>query len=58
MKKEYSIQKKDYTGACIIRVLFKRALEYLEWSLDDEGGLDLHAEYAEEKTDENVVTED
>jgi hypothetical protein len=42
----------------MIRVRLKRALEYLEWSLDDEGGLDLHAEYAEEKTDENVVTEE
>jgi hypothetical protein len=48
MKKEYGIWKKDYTGACMIRVRLKRALEYLEWSFDDEGGLDLYAEYAEE----------
>jgi hypothetical protein len=32
----------------MIRVRFKRALEYLEWSLDDAGGLDLYSGYVEE----------
>jgi hypothetical protein len=42
----------------MIRVRFKSTLEYLEWSLGDEGGLDLYAEYIEEQTDENVVIEE
>ena len=33
----------------MIRVRFKSVLEYLEWSLGDEGGLDLYAEYIEQE---------